>query len=199
MPLTGRPGMEQRATPAVAVHDPSDPHARVASQAAHRPLRGVRVLDLTTVLSGPVCAYQLAQLGAEVIKGEMPGSGDLARQLGADENLNAQLMGASFLAQNGGKLSVTANLKSEEGRRILRKLARTADVLVENFRPGVMDRLGVGHASLEKVNPALVYCAISGFGQTGPMVGSLDSCRASRKSPTARVAMPSPQCARSIQ
>ena len=127
------------------------------------------MLDLTNVLSGPFCAYQLAQLGAEVIKVEMPGTGDLARQLGADQALNAQLMGASFLAQNGGKRSVTANLKSEDGRRILRELVGTADVLVENFRPGVMDRLGVGHEALEKINPSLVYCAISGFGQTGPM------------------------------
>ena len=134
-----------------------------------RPLAAIRVLDLTNVLSGPFCAYQLAQLGAEVVKVEIPGTGDLARQLGADENLNAQLMGASFLAQNGGKKSVTVNLKTEEGRGVLRDLARTADVLVENFRPGVMDRLGVGHAALTEVNPSLVYCAISGFGQTGPM------------------------------
>ena len=127
------------------------------------------MLDLTNVLSGPFCAYQLAQLGAEVVKIEMPGTGDLARQLGADERLNAQLMGASFLAQNGGKKSVTVNLKHEDGRAILRDLARTADVLVENFRPGVMDRLGVGHEALSQINPSLVYCAISGFGQTGPL------------------------------
>jgi crotonobetainyl-CoA:carnitine CoA-transferase CaiB-like acyl-CoA transferase len=158
---------------------PADARARAPGHAAdagaspatalRRPLSAIRVLDLTNVLSGPFCAYQLAQLGADVIKVEMPGSGDLARQLGADEALNARLMGASFLAQNGGKRSVTANLKSEDGRRILRDLARTADVLVENFRPGVMDRLGVGHDALAKVNPSLVYCAISGFGQTGPM------------------------------
>jgi crotonobetainyl-CoA:carnitine CoA-transferase CaiB-like acyl-CoA transferase len=140
-----------------------------ARAATRRPLAGIRVLDLTNVLSGPFCAYQLAQLGAEVVKIEIPGTGDLARQLGADEKLNAQLMGASFLAQNGGKKSVTVNLKTEEGRGVLRDLARTADVLVENFRPGVMDRLGVGHNALTKVNPSLVYCAISGFGQTGPM------------------------------
>jgi crotonobetainyl-CoA:carnitine CoA-transferase CaiB-like acyl-CoA transferase len=99
----------------------------------------------------------------------MPDTGDLARQLGADEALNANLMGASFLAQNGGKKSVTANLKTEGGRKILCDLARNADVLVENFRPGVMDRLGVGHEALARINPSLVYCAISGFGQTGPM------------------------------
>jgi crotonobetainyl-CoA:carnitine CoA-transferase CaiB-like acyl-CoA transferase len=78
-------------------------------------------------------------------------------------------MGASFLAQNGGKKSVTVNLKTEEGRGVLRDLARTVDVLVENFRPGVMERLGVGHEALIKVNPSLVYCAISGFGHSGPM------------------------------
>ena len=137
--------------------------------ASRRPLVGIRVLDLTNVLSGPFCAYQLAQLGADVIKVEMPRTGDLARQLGADEALNAGLMGASFLAQNAGKRSVTANLKRDEGRKVLCDLVRTADVLVENFRPGVMERLGVGHDALSAVNPRLVYCAISGFGQTGPM------------------------------
>jgi len=129
----------------------------------------VRVLDLTNVLSGPFCAYQLAQLGADVVKVEMPRTGDLARQLGADEALNAKLMGASFLAQNGGKRSVTANLKHPDGRGVLRDLVRTSDVLVENFRPGVMERLGVGYEALRDVNGGLVYCAISGFGQTGPM------------------------------
>jgi len=143
--------------------------AHAQAPAGRRPLAGIRVLDLTNVLSGPFCAYQLAQLGADVIKVEMPDTGDLARQLGADEALNANLMGASFLAQNGGKKSVTANLKTEGGRKILCDLARNADVLVENFRPGVMDRLGVGHEALARINPSLVYCAISGFGQTGPM------------------------------
>jgi crotonobetainyl-CoA:carnitine CoA-transferase CaiB-like acyl-CoA transferase len=134
-----------------------------------RPLSGIRVLDLTNVLSGPFCAYQLAQLGADVVKVELPGIGDLARQLGADEALNAQRMGASFLAQNGGKRSVTVNLKTREGRGVLQTLARTADVLVEKFRPGVMTRLGLGYAVLADLNPRLVYCAISGFGQTGPL------------------------------
>jgi crotonobetainyl-CoA:carnitine CoA-transferase CaiB-like acyl-CoA transferase len=132
-------------------------------------LAGIRVLDLTNVLSGPFCAYQLAQLGADVIKVEVPGHGDLARQLGADASLNAKLMGASFLAQNGGKKSVTVNLKVAEGREVLVRLARTADVLVENFRPGVMRRLGVDYDVLAKENGALVYCAISGFGQDGPL------------------------------
>jgi crotonobetainyl-CoA:carnitine CoA-transferase CaiB-like acyl-CoA transferase len=132
-------------------------------------LAGIRVLDLTNVLAGPFCAYQLGLLGAEVIKIEMPKTGDLARQLGADASLNAQLMGASFLAQNGGKKSVTVNLKSEDGKAVLRRLVEIADVLVENFRPGVMNRLGLGYDDLCKLKPSLVYCAISGFGTEGPM------------------------------
>jgi crotonobetainyl-CoA:carnitine CoA-transferase CaiB-like acyl-CoA transferase len=132
-------------------------------------LAGIRVLDLTNVLAGPLCAYQLALLGAEVIKVEVPESGDLARQLGAAPALNARRMGTSFLAQNSGKKSITVNLKNEAGKAVLRRLVESADVLVENFRPGVMDRLGLGYAELRAVNPALVYCAISGFGQSGPL------------------------------
>ena len=132
-------------------------------------LAGIRVLDLTNVLAGPLCAYQLALLGAHVIKVEMPKNGDLARQLGADPVLNRQRMGASFLAQNGGKKSITVNLKVDAGKDVLRRLIETADVLVENFRPGVMDRLGLGYSDAREINPSLVYCAISGFGQSGPM------------------------------
>lgn len=132
------------------------------------PLTGIRVLDLTNVLAGPFCCHQLAHLGAEVIKVEACQRGDLARQLGADPDLNDQLMGVSFLAQNAGKKSVSLNLKDPRGKDILKRLVRTADVLVENFRPGVMDRLGVGWVELKKENPNLIYCAISGFGQDGP-------------------------------
>ena len=148
----------------------ADPMSGVAQQrTVSRPLAQIRVLDLTNVLAGPFCAYQLGLLGADVIKVEVPGGGDLARQLGADAELNKQLMGASFLAQNGGKKSVTVNLKNDEGKAILRRLVKTADVLVENYRPGVMERLGVGYEDLRTVNPTLIYCAISGFGQDGPM------------------------------
>jgi CoA:oxalate CoA-transferase len=132
-------------------------------------LAGLRVLDLTNVLAGPFCCYQLAQLGAEVIKVETPGTGDLARQLGADPDLNRRLMGASFLAQNAGKRSITLNLKHAKGREAFTRLLKTADVLVENFRPGVMDRLGLGYDALKALKPNLVYCAISGFGQDGPL------------------------------
>lgn len=134
-----------------------------------KPLRDFRVLDLTNVLAGPFCCHQLAHLGADVIKVENPKGGDLARQLGADPGLNARLMGISFLAQNAGKRSITVDLKSDGGKQVLRRLVASADALVENFRPGVMDRLGVGYEALLKSNPALVYCAISGFGQDGPL------------------------------
>jgi CoA:oxalate CoA-transferase len=131
-------------------------------------LEGVRVLDLTNVLAGPFATLHLALLGAEVIKIENPKDGDLARKLGILPEFNEQLMGTSFLAQNSNKKSVTLNMKPDEGKAILRKLVATADVLVENFRPGVMERLGLGYAALAELNPRLIYCAISGFGQTGP-------------------------------
>ncbi|MGT2433558.1 CaiB/BaiF CoA transferase family protein [Cupriavidus basilensis] len=134
-----------------------------------KPLRHIRVLDLTNVLAGPFCCHQLAHMGAEVIKVETPGTGDLARQLGADAELNRRLMGVSFLAQNPGKRSITVNLKHARGKEVFRKLVESADVLVENFRPGVMDRLGLGFDALKLINPKLIYCAISGFGQDGPL------------------------------
>jgi formyl-CoA transferase len=134
-----------------------------------KPLAGVRVLDLTNVLAGPFCCHQLAHLGADVIKVETPGSGDLARQLGADTELNRAFMGVSFLAQNAGKRSITVNLKHPRGKEVFLRLVRSADVVVENFRPGVMERLGLGYATLRAEQSKLVYCAISGFGQDGPL------------------------------
>ena len=131
-------------------------------------LRGIRVLDLTNVLAGPFACYQLALLGADVIKVERPGSGDLARVLGADPSRNNAGMGISFLAQNAGKKSVTLDMKSAKGKALLKSLVKSADVLVENFRPGVMARLGLDYAVLKNENPHLIYCAISGFGQQGP-------------------------------
>ncbi|WP_306598055.1 CaiB/BaiF CoA-transferase family protein [Geothrix sp. 21YS21S-2] len=133
-----------------------------------RMLEGVKVLDLTNVLSGPFATLHLALLGADVIKVENPKDGDLARKLGIVPAFNKALMGTSFLAQNANKKSITLNTKSPEGKEIFRRLVKDADVLVENFRPGVMDRLGLGYASLKAINPKLIYCAISGFGQTGP-------------------------------
>jgi len=131
-------------------------------------LEGVRVLDLTNVLAGPFATLHLALAGAEVIKIENPDGGDLARRLGNVPELNDQLMGTSFLAQNANKKSLTLNLKEEAAKEIFRRLVTTGDVLVENFRPGVMERLGLSYTALRAINPRLIYCAISGFGQTGP-------------------------------
>ncbi|MGU3582702.1 CaiB/BaiF CoA transferase family protein [Rhodococcus sp. C26F] len=132
-------------------------------------LEGVRVLDMTNVLAGPFAGYQLALLGADVVKVETAGSGDLARQLGADPDLSAEYMGVSFLAQNAGKRSVTVNLKTEGGKKVFEQLLADADVLFENFRPGVLARLGFDRERLHELNPRLIYCAVSGFGATGPM------------------------------
>ncbi|HYJ33051.1 MAG TPA: CoA transferase, partial [Candidatus Binatia bacterium] len=131
-------------------------------------LEGIRVLDLTNVLAGPFATLHLALLGADVVKIENPKDGDLARKLGIVPELNEQLMGTSFLAQNANKKSVTLNLKTPEGKEIFLRLAKDADVLVENYRPDVMERMGLGYATLAAQNPRLIYCAISGFGHTGP-------------------------------
>ncbi|MBN2148571.1 MAG: CoA transferase [Anaerolineales bacterium] len=133
-----------------------------------RLLEGIRVLDMTNVLSGPFATLHLALLGADVIKIENPDGGDLARKLGNVPKYNKELLGTSFLAQNSNKKSLTLNLKIPEAKEVFRRLAATADVLVENFRPGVMARLGFSYEELCKINPRLIYCAISGFGQTGP-------------------------------
>ncbi|AQA25761.1 coA-transferase III family protein [Rhodococcus sp. MTM3W5.2] len=132
-------------------------------------LAGVRVLDMTNVLAGPFAGYQLALMGADVIKIETPGTGDLARQLGDSAELSSERLGTSFLAQNSGKRSVTVNLKTAGGKAVFERLVTGADVLLENFRPGVLERLGFGWDRLRSINPRLVYCAVSGFGADGPM------------------------------
>lgn len=133
------------------------------------PLDGVRVIDLTNVVAGPLASYQLVMLGADVIKIEIPGVGDLSRKMGADPALGKRQMGVSFLTLNAGKKSLTLNLKDDRGKEILKRLVRGADVVLENFRPGTMDDLGLGYDVLKDVNPSIVYCAISGFGQEGPL------------------------------
>lgn len=132
-------------------------------------LAGVRVLDLTNVLAGPYAGYQLALLGADVVKVETVSGGDLARHLGASRTLSDAGMGVSFLAQNADKRSIAVDLKSDAGKEVFADLVRGADVLLENFRPGVMERLGFGWETLHALNPTLVACAVSGFGQEGPM------------------------------
>lgn len=133
------------------------------------PLDGVRVVDCTNVIAGPLATYQLVMLGAEVIKIEVPGVGDLARKFGADPELGKKQMGASFFASNSGKKSVTLNLKTDGGKSAFLRLVKTADVVIENFRPGTMEKLGLGYAALSAIQPGLVYCAVSGFGQQGPL------------------------------
>lgn len=133
------------------------------------PLHGIRVLDLTNIVAGPLGSYQLALMGAEVIKIETPGTGDLSRKMGADAALARRGMGVSYCTLNAGKKSLTLNLKHDEAKAIFRKLVQTADVVWENFRPGVMKRLGLGYDELKKVNTGIVYCAVSGFGQDGPL------------------------------
>jgi CoA:oxalate CoA-transferase len=133
-----------------------------------RMLESIRVLDLTNVLAGPFATELLALCGAEVIKIENPDGGDLARKLGNVPALNKELMGTSFLAQNANKKSITLNLKLDAAKEVFRKLASEADVIVENFRPGVMDRLGLGYEAIAARNPRIIYCAISGFGKDGP-------------------------------
>jgi crotonobetainyl-CoA:carnitine CoA-transferase CaiB-like acyl-CoA transferase len=129
-----------------------------------KPLSGIRVLDLTRLLPGPVCTLHLADLGADVIKIEDTGAGDYARTMGAGAGLTAPL----FLAINRNKRALRLDLKKPEGVEVFLRLARDADIVVESFRPGVVDRLGVGYAACSKINPRIVYCAISGYGQTGP-------------------------------
>ncbi len=128
------------------------------------PLTGVRVLDLTRVLAGPFCAMLLGDMGAEVVKIEEPGKGDDTRSWPPFVGGEATY----FMSVNRNKKSVTLNLKAPEGRRILKALVGKSDVLLENFRPGTMDRLGFGYKALAKENPRLVYCSISGFGESGP-------------------------------
>jgi crotonobetainyl-CoA:carnitine CoA-transferase CaiB-like acyl-CoA transferase len=134
-----------------------------------KPLRGVRVLDLTRVLAGPFCTMNLADLGAEVIKIEMPGRGDDSRSF-------APMMPSGdsgyFYSVNRGKRSVTIDLRIEDGAKVFLELAAKSDVVVENFSPGTMDRFKVGYQQLKAANPKIILCSISGFGQTGPMTSA---------------------------
>jgi alpha-methylacyl-CoA racemase len=133
------------------------------------PLEGLRVLDLTRLLPGGFCSLMLADLGADVVKVEDTGMGDYIRWAppyyeGAEDSARSAL----FLSLNRGKRSIRIDLKSPQGKDVLLRLARNADVLLESFRPGVLDRLGVGYERLRQENPRLVYCAITGYGQDGP-------------------------------
>ncbi|MCZ6711205.1 MAG: CoA transferase [Gammaproteobacteria bacterium] len=129
---------------------------------------GVQIVDFTQVLAGPFAIQQLALLGAEVIKIEQPNRGDQTRELMNRGQRHGPGMSPSFMSCNIGKRSITLDLKAPEANDIIAELVKRADVVAENFRPGVMDRLGFGHDALRKINPSIIYCSISGYGQTGP-------------------------------
>ena len=133
-----------------------------------RPFEGIRIVDITHVLAGPFAAYQLGLLGADVIKVEDPSDPDQSRDSGTDNTLNHAGMGTGFLTQGSNKRAITLNLKTEQGRAVLKRLVATADVLVENYRPGAFDALGLGYDDLRKINPKLIYASFSAFGQQGP-------------------------------
>jgi crotonobetainyl-CoA:carnitine CoA-transferase CaiB-like acyl-CoA transferase len=133
-----------------------------------RPYEGIKIIDITHVLAGPFAAYQMALLGADVIKVEHPTDYDQSRDTGGDRALNKQQMGTGFLTQASNKRAITLNLKHEKGREILKKLVRDADVLVENYRAGAFPALGLGWKDLEALNPRLIYCSMTAFGQEGP-------------------------------
>lgn len=138
----------------------------INANSAPLPLAGVRVLDVSQVMAGPYCCMLLADLGADVIKVEPPGTGDQTRGAMSFKMKGSDSMG--FLNMNRNKRSITLNLKTDAGKKVFFELVKTADILVENYRPGVMKKLGIDYPSLQKINPGLVYASISGFGQTGP-------------------------------
>jgi crotonobetainyl-CoA:carnitine CoA-transferase CaiB-like acyl-CoA transferase len=133
-----------------------------------RPFEGIKVIDATHVLAGPFAAYQLAVLGAEVIKIDDPANSDQVREQGPDQNLNDRGMGTYYLAQASNKRSITLNLQSKTGKKILKKLISTSDIFIENFRAGALDKIGLGYENLRKHNQNLIYCSMTAFGQEGP-------------------------------
>jgi crotonobetainyl-CoA:carnitine CoA-transferase CaiB-like acyl-CoA transferase len=137
-----------------------------------QPFTGVKVIDLTHILAGPFCTYQLAVLGADVIKVEAPAASDSARVSSySTEYFNTRKLSTSYLAQGANKKAITLNLKSAEGRDLLKRLASDADVFVENFTAGTIEKLGLGYEDIAEVNPRIVYCSLTGFGQDGPKRG----------------------------
>lgn len=130
-----------------------------------KPLKGIRVLDLSRILAGPYCSMLLADMGAEVIKVERPGEGDDTRAFGPPF---IEGESAYFLSINRSKKSITVNFQKDKGKEIIYQLVKKSDVLLENFRPGTLDKIGLGYKDIEKINPQIIYASISGFGQSGP-------------------------------
>src|SRR5215468_3971864 len=142
--------------------------ASLMQEDSMRPFEGIRVIDVTHVLAGPFAAYQLAVLGADVIKVEHPDDPDQSRGAVTDKDLNRRNMGTAFLTQGSNKRSITLDLKQEKARETLKMLVATADVFVENYRPGAFEALGLGYKALAAINPRLIYASFSAFGQSGP-------------------------------
>lgn len=155
LPASAAKGLSKGGQFTVSASDPTD----------QRPLSGYRILDLSMIMAGPICTMLLADMGADVIKVEPPGGGDLSRSLGT-----VYLGGVStqYLASNRGKRSITLDLREDAGREVFYRLVPRADVIVENFRPGVVARLGVDYETLRNYRADIIYCSISAFGQTGP-------------------------------
>src|SRR5687768_4106477 len=130
-----------------------------------KPLQGIRVIDLTQAMAAPFCTMNLADMGADVIKIEPPGEGEPTRQLGAVQKNGHS---ATFMTMNRNKRGIAVDLKQPEGVEIIRRLAAECDVFVQNYRPGVAERLGLGYEAIRKANPKIIYAQISGFGNTGP-------------------------------
>ncbi|MGB7588651.1 MAG: CaiB/BaiF CoA-transferase family protein, partial [Solirubrobacterales bacterium] len=156
---------------------PGSPLADVPGEQASAAgaLSDVKILDLTRLLPGGFCSLLLADLGAEVLKVEDTGMGDYIRwappYYGSDEQQELGTRSSLYLALNRGKRSIRLDLKTDQGREVLLRLVATHDVVLDGFRPGVLDRLGVGYERLREANPAVVFCAITGYGQDGPYVG----------------------------
>ena len=140
-------------------------HHEVTEEAEMLPLQGIRILEVSRLVAGAYCSMILADLGAEVIKVEQPGVGDDTRQLGPPF-INGE--SAYFFSLNRNKMSLTLDLKKEKAKEIFRELAKQSDVVIENFRPGIMEKLGLGYQDLQKIRPDLIYCSITGFGRSGP-------------------------------
>ena len=144
-------------------------------------LEGIRVLDLSHVIAGPFASYQLALLGAEVIRVDRIDALDFIRFHGGTNAMKDKGLGASYIAQNAGKSCIQLNLKDPRGTDLAKRLAATSDVLLENFRPGVVDSLGLGYADIRECRPDVIYCSLTGYGQTGPLRDApltITSCRA---------------------
>ena len=133
-----------------------------------RPFEGIKVIDVTHVLAGPFAAYQLALLGADVIKVEDPHECDQSRESGTDHDLSDAKMGLGFATQASNKRAITVNLKTKKGQEIIKRMVKDADIFVENYRAGAFKKLGLGYEELSKINPKLIYCSMTAFGQDGP-------------------------------